>query len=139
MLTIALYQDDQHREEVISLWTRVFGARGGHREAGVSIDLKVAKADGLFFVALRGSQVLGTLMAGWDGHRGWLYSVCSDPAYRRQGIGQALVRHSEQALAALGCLKVNLQVDGANTSVVPFYQALGYEIEPHVSLGKRLY
>jgi ribosomal protein S18 acetylase RimI-like enzyme len=138
MHTITQYANEQHRQAVTDLWAAAFGVRGGHREAGLSIDMKVAKADGLFFVALDGTQVIGTLMAGWDGHRGWLYSVCTAPEYRRQGIGQMLVRHSEQALAALGCLKINLQVDGANTGVVPFYQALGYEIEPHVSLGKRL-
>jgi ribosomal protein S18 acetylase RimI-like enzyme len=54
-------------------------------------------------------------------------------------MGEALVRHAEAALARRGCLKVNLQVVGSNADIVPFYTAMGYEIEPHISLGKKLY
>jgi len=77
-------------------------------------------------------------MAGYDGHRGWLYSVAVREKNRRSGAGTALVRQAEQALHALGCGKVNLQVRTTNDAVVRFYERLGYAVEDRISLGRRL-
>lgn len=135
-LSITSYADRPHRQQVSDLWTAVFGPRTGHNEPGLSIDRKLAVADGLFFVALDKDHVVGTVMAGYDGHRGWLYSVAVQPERQRAGIGAALVRHAERALLARGCLKINLQVTGSNAAVVPFYTALGYHVEDRISLGR---
>jgi ribosomal protein S18 acetylase RimI-like enzyme len=77
-------------------------------------------------------------MAGYDGHRGWLYSLAVDPNARRLGVGTRLVRHAEAALAARGCPKLNLQVLDGKPDVLAFYASLGYRVEALVSLGKRL-
>jgi GNAT superfamily N-acetyltransferase len=61
--------------------------------------------------------VVGTAIAGYDGHRGWLYSVAVRKDYRRSGLGSSLVHHAERALAAAGCLKVNLQVLSSNVGI----------------------
>ncbi|RMS56768.1 Acetyltransferase [Pseudomonas syringae pv. aceris] len=92
----------------------------------------------MFFVALADDEVVGTLLAGYDGHRGWLYSVAVDPQQRGKGLGTRLVRHAEKALAELGCVKINLQIHTFNESVQAFYQALGYTPEPIISMGKRI-
>jgi ribosomal protein S18 acetylase RimI-like enzyme len=139
MDAIVDYSDSQHRPGVIALWNNVFDHPTAHRLPSRSIDLKLAHGDRLFFVALAGDQVIGTVLAGYDGHRGWLYSVSVDPGHRRQGIGEALVRHAEAALVKLGCLKINLQVLNTNAEVVPFYESLGYNVEHHISMSKRLY
>jgi ribosomal protein S18 acetylase RimI-like enzyme len=81
---------------------------------------------------------VGTIMAGYDGHRGWLYSVAVDPIKRLNGLGSSLVQHAEKALAQLGCLKVKLQILKVNESTAAFYKALGYSIEPNISMGKLL-
>lgn len=83
--------------------------------------------------------MVGTVMGGYDGHHGRVYSVAVRPEHRRAGIGAALVRRLERALAECGCLKVNLQVRTSNSAVVRFYQGLGYSVEERVSMGKRLY
>jgi ribosomal protein S18 acetylase RimI-like enzyme len=93
----------------------------------------------LFFVAVLESAVVGTVMGGYDGHRGWVYSLAVQPQLRRHGVGSALVRHLEQALAGRGCMKINLQVRTSNAGVVAFYEKLGYAVEPIISMGKRLY
>lgn len=139
MDAIVDYCDSLHRTGVIALWEKVFDYPTEHRLPSRSIDLKLAHGDRLFFVAIAKAQVIGTVLAGYDGHRGWLYSVSVDPEHRRQGIGEALVRHAEAALAQLGCLKINLQVVHTNGAIVPFYESLGYSVEPHISMGKRLY
>ena len=135
---IGPYRDRLHRAQVAALWQTAFGYDTPHNRPELAIDRKLAVEDGLFFVATHGKAVIGTLMAGYDGHRGWLYSVAVHPDYRRQGLGASLVRHGEQALIALGCLKINLQINLGNDTVVGFYEALGYGVEPRISMGKKI-
>ncbi|TDR46453.1 ribosomal protein S18 acetylase RimI-like enzyme [Pseudomonas brenneri] len=135
---IGPYRDRLHRAQVAALWQAAFGYDTAHNRPELAIDKKLAVDDGLFFVATDKTAVIGTLMAGYDGHRGWLYSVAVHPDYRRQGLGASLVRHGEQALIALGCLKINLQITSGNEAVVGFYEALGYGVEPRISMGKKI-
>lgn len=135
---IGPYRDRAHRAQVIELWQEAFGYDSAHNLPSLAIDKKLAVNDGLFFVATDKKAVIGTILAGYDGHRGWLYSVAVHADYRRQGLGASLVRHAEQALTALGCMKINLQVTGGNEGVVGFYEALGYGVEPRISMGKRI-
>jgi ribosomal protein S18 acetylase RimI-like enzyme len=136
MFSIIPYTDTLHRAQVIELWASVFGYEAPHNAPGLSIDKKRAAQDGLFFVAIADGGVIGTTLAGYDGHRGWLYSVAVHPAQRHQGLGAALVHHAEAALTARGCLKINLQIAGGNEAVSGFYASLGYVVEPRVSMGK---
>ncbi|WP_219215774.1 GNAT family acetyltransferase [Variovorax boronicumulans] len=138
MTRIDLYSNDTHRTQVVSLWQQVFGHAGGHNDACVAIDKKVEANDGFFFVALRDGRVIGTTLAGYDGHRGWLYSVAVHPLYRQRGVGSALVAHAEAALTRRGCMKINLQIVSGNESVAAFYEALGFAVEPRVSMGKKV-
>ena len=132
------YIDEQHRESVIQLWKTVFGYEDAHNKPSLVIDKKLDVADGLLFLATQGDTLVGTIMAGYDGHRGWLYSVAVSPQHRLLGIGTKLIKHAEQALVSLGCLKINLQIVAGNEAVTSFYQTLGYNVEARVSMGKRL-
>ncbi len=136
MHSIHTYTNDLHRLPVIELWKTVFGYDAAHNAPALAIDKKLAMEDGLFFVALAGDTVVGTILAGYDGHRGWLYSVAVHPAHRNQGLGAALVGHAEQALTDRGCLKINLQVVAGNERASGFYESLGYSVEQRVSMGK---
>ncbi|KPN89872.1 acetyltransferase [Pseudomonas nunensis] len=138
MFPIVDYNHEHHRAAVIELWETAFGYETAHNTSSLVIDKKLAVADGLFFVALDGEVVVGTVMAGYDGHRGWLYSVAVHPVQRRQGLGARLVRHAEQALTARGCMKINLQIVSTNEQVKSFYESLGYGVEPRISMGKKV-
>jgi ribosomal protein S18 acetylase RimI-like enzyme len=138
MATIVRYSDPTHRPQVVALWREVFGYDTPRNSPSLAIDKKLAIKDGLLFVAMEGETVVGTAMAGYDGHRGWLYSIAVLPAYRRKGLGAALVAHAEKALGDLGCMKVNLQILASNEVTSSFYKRLGYTIEPRVSMGKEL-
>ena len=135
---IATYLDRLHRPQVIELWHTVFGFEAAHNAPALAINKELAVQDGLFFVALAGDVVTGAILAGYDGHRGWLYSVAVHPAHRNCGIGSALVRHAERALTERGCMKINLQIVGSNESVSGFYASLGYAVEERISMGKRI-
>jgi ribosomal protein S18 acetylase RimI-like enzyme len=92
----------------------------------------------LFLVGISNDRVVATVLAGYDGVRGWIHHLAVHSSHRRRGIGHDLVRAAENGLAKIGCPKVNLQVRATNDSVVSFYRALGYKIEERTSLGKHL-
>jgi ribosomal protein S18 acetylase RimI-like enzyme len=131
--------EDADELAVISLWNKVLPDSAPHNDPATSIRKKLAVQRDLFSVATIDGAVVGTVMGGYDGHRGWIYSVAVLPQHQRRGIGTALIRHLESTLAALGCLKVNLQVRSTNAAVIAFYERLGYAVEERVSMGKRLY
>lgn len=135
---IVEYDDQAHRSRVIGLWSDVFAYPTSHNEPSLVIDRKLAVSDGLFFVALVENRVVGTVLAGYDGHRGWIYSLAVQPELRRQRIGSALLASAEQKLAALGCVKINLQIAEGNECIEPFYVTHGYTVEKRISMGKRL-
>lgn len=83
-------------------------------------------------------RLVGVVMAGYEGHRGWLNYLAVDPAHRHAGVGRALVARAEALLRAAGCPKINLQVRPENRAVLAFYARLGWQVEGAVSLGKRL-
>jgi len=122
------------RQPVINLWTSVFNDKQPHNSPARMIDTKLA-VDDLIFVALLDTQVVGSCMAGYDGHRGWLYAVAVMPQHRRKSIGAALVKETIAALDSLGCIKVNLQIRSHNRQVADFYQALGFNIEDRLSMS----
>lgn len=92
----------------------------------------------LLLVAIEAGHVVGSALAGYDGHRGWLYSVAVGASHQHTDVGSILVRAMEDRLRALGCLKINLQVLSLNTELVRFYHSLGYKTEDRISMGRRL-
>ncbi len=92
----------------------------------------------LFLIAQLNWQLIGTVMAGYDGHRGWINYLAVDPDYRRKGYGRLLVEAAENRLKELGCQKVNLQIRGTNKQQLAFYRAIGYITEDRISMGKRM-
>jgi ribosomal protein S18 acetylase RimI-like enzyme len=125
-------------DQVVAMWREVFPDDPPHHDPIETIRLKTADQPELFFIAAKGRTIVGTIMAGYDGHRGWIYRVAVSPRYQRQGIGSALVRHAEQALVARGAPKINLQIRETNQRVVGFYERLGFVVEARISMGKRV-
>ena len=128
----------EHFADVSALWREAFPDDPPWNAAEIAIPAKLAVQPELFLVALDGTRAIGSAMAGYDGHRGWLYAVAVRASHQRRGVGAALVRAAEGRLHALGCRKINRQVRANNGAVVDFYARLGYAIEERVSLGKRL-
>jgi len=92
----------------------------------------------LFFIGLLDGRVVGSIMVGYEGHRGWMNYLAVLPEFQRRGYGGKLVQKAVDELKRLGCLKLNLQVRRSNTSVIDFYRHLGFKEDDVVSLGKRL-
>ena len=83
-------------------------------------------------------RIVAAVMAGYEGHRGWINYLAVDPAHRRAGLGRAMMAAAERLLRAAGCPKINLQVRTSNRDVIAFYQRIGFAVDDVVSLGKRL-
>jgi ribosomal protein S18 acetylase RimI-like enzyme len=83
-------------------------------------------------------RISGSVMVGYDGHRGWLYYVASSPHSRGSGIGRQMVQAAEEWLRQRGVVKAQLLVRETNTKVVSFYEHLGFEVAPRVVMGKWL-
>ena len=121
-----------------ALWRSVFPEDPPHSHAAVAIPQKLAVQRDLLLVAQDDDHVLGTILAGYDGHRGWLYKLAVHPQARGRGIARTLIRAAEAALADLGCTKVNLQVRDTNHDAAAFWAHMGYAVEPRISMGRQL-
>jgi len=122
-------------DPVVALWEEA-GLTRPWNDPRKDIERKLAVQPELFLVAVDGDQVVGSVMAGYDGHRGWLYYLAS--ARRGEGIGRALVAKAERLLLASGCPKVQLMVRPENAAARGFYDALGYASFDTWATGKRL-
>jgi ribosomal protein S18 acetylase RimI-like enzyme len=91
-----------------------------------------------FLVGLVDGQVVATVMAGYEGHRGWLNYLAVAPEFRRRGLAREIVAEAEGLLRKAGCPKINLQIRTSNQAVIEFYRRLGYSVDDVVSMGKRL-
>jgi len=123
---------------VATLWREVFPNLPAWDHPETDIRLKLAIQRELFLVATIDSEIVGTVMGGYDGHRGWVYYVATSPRHRRQGVGTAMMLEVERRLNDMGCPKLNLQVRAKDRDVVAFYETLGYGIEERISMGKLL-
>jgi len=124
--------------EVAALWLRVFPDARAANAPREDIRRKLAIQPDLFLVGDLGGVVVGTVMAGYDGHRGWIYRLAVATECRGRGFAREFMTEAEAQLRKVGCPKINLQVRGGNREVVSFYEELGFAVEDRVSMGKRL-
>jgi ribosomal protein S18 acetylase RimI-like enzyme len=92
----------------------------------------------LFLVGFVSGELAATVMAGYEGHRGWLNYLAVAPRFRRQGLGRKMVAEAETRLRQMGCPKINIQIRAGNTAVIEFYNRIGFKTDDVVSMGKRL-
>src|SRR5215475_14155673 len=122
---------------VLALWQRC-GLTRPWNDPSKDIRRKHAVQPHLFLVGLLDRELVATVMAGYEGHRGWINYLGVAPECRRRGLGREIMAEAERLLRAEGCPKINLQVRTTNQEVLAFYQSLGYALDEVVSMGKRL-
>jgi ribosomal protein S18 acetylase RimI-like enzyme len=123
---------------VVALW-RECGLTRPQNDPHKDIARKLRVNPEWFLVGeTRAGKIVGSVMAGYEGHRGWINYLAVAPRARRQGLGRALMAAAEQRLRAAGCPKINLQVRPDNSAAIAFYERLGFRVEGAISLGLRL-
>ena len=127
----------EDQDAVIALW-EACGLVVPQNDPRGDIQTKIQFQPDLFLVAMAEDRLVGTVMAGYEGHRGWINYLAVAPAQRRRGIAKKMMASAEKKLHALGCPKINLQVRRTNTIVINFYRAIGFMEDEVISFGKRL-
>ena len=122
---------------VIALWEKC-GLTRPWNDPRKDIGRKLAVQPELFLVGVVEGAVAASVMAGYEGHRGWVNYLAVVPEHRRKGLGRILMQEVEKRLLELGCPKLNMQVRSSNTEAMAFYRRLGYVQDEAVALGKRL-
>lgn len=123
--------------DVVALWQSA-GLTRPWNDAGADFRRALATSGSTVLVARLGAALAGAVMVGDDGHRGWVYYLGVDPAHRGKGLGRALMSAAEAWLRDRDCPKIMLMVRSDNLAAKGFYDALGYEDNAVVTMGRRL-
>jgi ribosomal protein S18 acetylase RimI-like enzyme len=124
-------------DAVVALWQEC-GLTRPWNDPRRDIARKLTVQPELFVIGELHGKIIATLMAGYEGHRGWVNYLAVAPQHRRQGFGRVLMQEAEARLLALGCPKLNIQVRNSNAEALGFYRGIGYVRDEAISLGKRL-
>ncbi len=133
------------RGALLELW-RMCGLNHAPNDPNEDIDRKLAHDPEHLLVMVDRDHdngtgtgtIVGSIMVGYEGRRGWLNLLATHPDYQGRGIGSSLIEKAEALLAELGCPKVNLQIRTSNTEVIDYYKNLGYFVDDAISMAKRL-
>jgi len=127
----------EDEDAVVLLWRRCELIRTANNPR-IDIHRKMRVRPDLFLVGVLDGAVVASVLAGYEGHRGWLNYLAVAPEHQHRGLARAIVEEAEKRLRDSGCPKVNLQIRTTNRSALEFYRRLGYSEDDVVSMGKRL-
>jgi len=128
---------ESDRNEVVALW-RQCNLISSTNDPNKDINRKLKCDPDLFLVGRVEGQIVATIMGGYEGHRGWVNYLAVSPEHQRKGYAKILMNKIEDLLLKMECPKINLQVRETNQQVIGFYHAIGYQVDPVTSFGKRL-
>jgi len=128
---------ESDQDAVVDLW-RDCGLVVPQNDPIKDIHRKLRVQPDMFLVGLLGPRIAGTVMVGYEGHRGWINYLAVASDCRHGGFGRRLMDEAEARLRALGCPKINLQVRTSNADIIAFYKRVRYSVDDVVSMGKRL-
>ncbi len=127
----------EDQEMVVQLWKKV-GVIRITNDPENDIERKIKHSPDLFLVAEIDGTIAGTVMIGWEGHRGWINYLGVSPEYQGRSIGTNLMKKAEEILRGRGCPKINLMIRKSNQKVIEFYKKLGFLEDEVICIGKRL-
>ena len=128
---------ESDQEDVVALWHEC-GLVVPWNDPVKDITRKLQVQRDLFLIGSLHSRLVATVMAGYEGHRGWVNYLAVATEYRKRGFARRLLDEAEGLLKDMGCPKINLQIRSSNVDVVNFYKRVGYSVDDVVSMGKRL-
>jgi ribosomal protein S18 acetylase RimI-like enzyme len=129
--------EDVDEDAIVALWSRC-GLLRPWNDPHKDIARKKQVQRELFLVGKIEDKLVASVMAGYDGHRGWINYLAVDPLFQRRGLGRVLMAEVEHRLQSLGCSKINLQIRRDNVEAIAFYARLGFSEDAVLSFGKRL-
>lgn len=127
----------EDEEAVINLW-KTCNLTKPWNNPNQDINRKLKNSPELFLVGTISGIIVASVMAGYDGHRGWIYYLAVDPEHRKQGLGRKIMAAAEEKLLEVGCPKIDLMVRKNNLGVIRFYEKIGYGHDEVVTMSRRL-
>ena len=124
-------------EALVSLWN-ICKLTTPWKNPYKDISRKLKVQPELFFVGFLEENLIASVMAGYDGHRGWINYFAIHPDFQERGYGKQLMDNVENKLRELGCPKINLQIREGNDKVLSYYQKLGFVEEKRINMAKRI-
>jgi ribosomal protein S18 acetylase RimI-like enzyme len=129
--------EDADIAAVVALWQRC-GLTRPWNDPAADIALARKGANAAVLVGRDNGAIVGSVLVGHDGHRGWVYYVAVDPDCRQRGYGGVIMAAAEEWLRARGIEKLQLMVRPDNGQVQAFYQSLGYLKQERIIYAKWL-
>jgi ribosomal protein S18 acetylase RimI-like enzyme len=133
---IRIFKEDDS-QDVIKLWEECKLVVPWNNPQS-DINRKIKDSPDLFFVGELDECIIASCMAGFDGHRGWIYYLAVHPDYRRKSYARVIMSFAEKSLQKIGCPKIDLMIRNTNSDVIDFYKQIGYKADPVVVMSKRL-
>ena len=124
-------------DEVIGIW-RACDLVKPQNDPFSDFHLALNTQDSTILIVEDDEKIIGAVVVGFDGHRGWYYYLGISPEHQNAGNGRLLVEAAEDWLLSRGAPKAMLMVRNSNSRVIGFYEKLGYTVEETSVLGKRL-
>ncbi|MDB5394524.1 MAG: GCN5-related N-acetyltransferase [Rhodospirillales bacterium] len=129
--------EEKDRGSLTNLWKRC-SLTVPYNNPDRDIDFAKGRENSEILIGLAADTVVASVMAGHDGHRGWIYYVAVDPDYQGRRWGRRIVEAGEEWLRARGVPKAQLMIRETNTQVRSFYEAMGWEAIPRTVMQKWL-
>jgi len=136
-ITIAEFAIEAY-EQVYSLWESCDGIGLSSADSRSSIRIYLERNPGLSLIAYDGKTIVGTILCGHDGRRGYIHHLAVQPNYRRQGIGRLLVDKSIAALQSSGIQKCHLFIFHDNTSGIEFWEGIGWTYRQDIGVVSKI-
>jgi len=133
-MKIRQFQLDDY-SQVIALW-QATGLEVGRSDSLPALRHKLEFDADLLLVAEEGGRIVGVVMGGYDGRRGWIYHLAVAPERQRTGLGRSLMDRVEKRFKTKGCAKINLLIEPRNARVQGFYERLGYTRDDLIFMEK---
>ena len=124
-------------DDVIALWDAC-GLMRPWNDPAADFRLALANETSAILLAQIEGALVASVMTGFDGHRGWVYYLAVAPDFRKHGLGTKMMAAAEQWLRERNAPKIQLMVRDGNEAAIGFYKALGYDVQPVVTIGRRL-
>jgi putative acetyltransferase len=119
---------------VLALWQKVEGVGLSSADSREGIRSYLERNPGMSFVALKGGQVVGAVLAGHDGRRGYIHHLAVHPDHRRRSLGRRLVDRCLTVLADAGIQKCHLFIFNENTAGIEFWKSMGWVYRSDISV-----
>jgi len=126
-MDVAIHEMDiEDYPEIYSMWEGSEQIGLGKSDSRHGIETFLERNPGMSYVAWKDDRIVGTVLCGHDGRRGYIHHLMVHPDYRRKGIGQSLVSRCMYALTRIGIQKCHLFVYEDNQGGIKFWESLGW-------------